>query len=96
MPLMKRTTTVREDHTHWKCMRPDPNVGNSNEGDSDKDDPYKGFCKTIMAMNENKCGECAFIRAPRFAYAMTQNGHKLGVLGSVKGNVEMWHYELKT
>ncbi|KNA95941.1 hypothetical protein FOXG_01318 [Fusarium oxysporum f. sp. lycopersici 4287] len=82
MPLMERTTTVRADHTHWKCVRPERNGG---------------YCNTTMAMLENQCRKCAAIREPRFAYAMTREGHKLGVLGSVDiDNIEMWHYELET
>ncbi|KAG5745330.1 hypothetical protein H9Q69_011699 [Fusarium xylarioides] len=81
MPLMKRASTVRDDHTHWKCVRPEPE---------------EGFCNTTMAMNEKQCTKCAAARQPRFAYAMAGKEHKLGVLGSVVGNVEMWHYEKET
>lgn len=82
MPLMERTTTVRTDHTHWKCVRPEPDGG---------------FCNITMAMNEDQCKKCAAIRGPRFAYAMTGEGHKVGVLGGVgQDKVEMWHYELET
>ncbi|VTT68670.1 unnamed protein product [Fusarium fujikuroi] len=62
-----------------------------------KPEPNGGFCNITMGMNVNQCKKCASIREPRFAYAITGEGNKVGILGSVgQDKVELWHYELET